>query len=442
MFLFKVTNLRVLKNRILVYRSLLSSFSSTSSTSPKLSPSTSLSSSSTVLFSSSPPLVILNAARAFFLQGLVSFYLSLKLGEKALHLKGFHYDTTKSVAELYDTLQSALFDTINPSLSPHAQGSIALLFASICCINFAKGIVERTVLRIERLDKEQQEKGQEDILRITRMSLFPSHNSLGTSLLFNRKDVRGAESHRVTTMFRVKKQGWIGSEMDQYLFPVEGEGGRVDAKGAWKSDDLKYLQELIYSDYFRKNEQSPTYDRLLIDIDGFGPYRPAQLADPNHPAFTIGEELALKKIELQMKTKVVKEGHSMSNGSLEKSDAYVSSEVPLNASSNTEDSRIKNEIGQVVINRIELKEALIKQTNSSKSDWILPNNNNDTVTTSTPYIVDRNGNLYSQFINPTKPSLEELRSIELNREMIKGKKITLEEQREVILPNKFVSSIR
>ena len=144
-----------------------------------------------------------------------------------------------------------------------------------------------------------------------------------------------------------------------------------------------------------------------------------------------------------MKTKDVKEGHSKSNGSLDKSDTNISSELPLNTSSNTEDSRIKYEIGQVVINRLELKEALIKQTMTSKSDyWILPNNNDDTVTTSTPYIVDRNGNLYSHFINPIKPSLEELRSIEFNREMIKGKKITLEEQREVVLPNKFVSSIR
>ena len=59
------------------------------------------------------------------------------------------------------------------------QSGIMSTYGRICCISFARGIVERTVLRIERLDAPKGSIGEEESLRITRMSLFPSSGSLG-----------------------------------------------------------------------------------------------------------------------------------------------------------------------------------------------------------------------------------------------------------------------
>lgn len=436
----------------------VSSSSFSSSSSPLPPPSSPSLPPPTLLYSSSPPLVVLNAARAFCAQGLVSFALSIKLGEKAVRARGFEYDASRSGLEALEALKVALFETsVNPALPPHAQGSIALLIVGICCITFARGIVERTVLRIERLDAPKGSIGEEESLRITRMSLFPSSGSLGAVALYKRSDVRGAESHRVTTMFRVKQQGWIGSEMDQYLFPVEGEGGRVGAKGAWVSEDIKYLQKLIYSDYFRPTEKSPVFDRTLIDVQGFGPFRPAKLADPNNPAFAIGEALALKKLASADAARLHGHVSKENNGNSSSGSGDGEIKTPGPSSSPSEESMShRGGSNYVLLERQELVDALINagQKTSSTTTTLLKREEEKDLplkqtadSESSPndaYIVDRNGNLYSQFVEAPTPTIDDLRKSEMNREMIKGAKanLTIEEQKEIALPKKFVSSSR
>lgn len=366
--------------------------------------------------------------------------MSIKLGEKALRARGFEFNASQNGIETLEALRIAVFEsTINPTLPPHAQGSVALFVAGLCCITFGRGIVERTVLRIERFDAPRDKLGEEETLRITRMSLLPSSDSLGTVAVFKRSDVRGAESHKVTTMFRVRQQGWIGSEIDQYLFPVEGEGGRVGAKGAWVSQDIKYLQKLIYSDYFRPTEKSPVFDRTLIDVQGFGPFRPAHLADPNNPAFAIGEALALKKLDV-----------AKSSGGEQQL------EKPLHQSKET--VKPHDNGNYVLLDRRELQDALEGNAYASREDTssvsvsdteksekrIKAAGNDDAGSNNDSYIVDRNGNLYSQFKSASPPTIEEQRALELKRELYKGKKeaLTIEEQKELLLPKKYVSSSR
>ena len=376
-----------------------------------------------------------------------------------MRARGFEYDASRSGLEALDALKVALFETsVNPALPPHAQGSLALLIAGICCISFARGIVDRTVLRIERLDAPKGSIGEEESLRITRMSLFPSSGSLGAVALYKRSDVRGAESHRVTTMFRVKQQGWIGSEMDQYLFPVEGEGGRVGAKGAWVSGDIKYLQKMIYSDYFRPTEKSPVFDRTLIDVQGFGPFRPAKLADPNNPAFAIGEALALKKLETADAARIHGHVSKENNGSSSSGSGNGEIKTPGASSSPSEESMShRSGSNYVLLERKELIDALKnagQKTSSSatslkkeeEKDMPLKQTADSESSTNDAYIVDRNGNLYSQFVNAPSPSIDDLRKLEMKKQemMIKGAKtnLTIDEQKEIALPKKFVSSSR
>ena len=85
-----------------------------------------------------------------------------------------------------------------------------------------------------------------------------------------------------------------------------------------------------------------------------------------------------------------------------------------------------------LLKREEEKDLPLKQTADSESS------------TNDAYIVDRNGNLYSQFVEAPTPTIDDLRKSEMNREMIKGAKanLTIEEQKEIALPKKFVSSSR
>lgn len=60
---------------------------------------------------------------------------------------------------------------------------------------------------------------------------------------------------------------------ENYLLPTPG----------WRTEHGAYLKTLLRGDYFRPDDAPPTPDIDLIAIDGFGPYRPAQFADPLHP---------------------------------------------------------------------------------------------------------------------------------------------------------------
>jgi hypothetical protein len=82
------------------------------------------------------------------------------------------------------------------------------------------------------------------------------------------------------TSFLVQPKPGSARTRKQYLFPVEP---------GWDSEDHAYLRRLVYEEYFRPDERPPTPDASLIAIEGFGAYRPAQFADPNHPLFVEGQ---------------------------------------------------------------------------------------------------------------------------------------------------------
>ena len=67
-----------------------------------------------------------------------------------------------------------------------------------------------------------------------------------------------------------------GRSQPQWLFPLPG---------AARSEDWRYLKELLFGDFFRREPPPPPDAALLGAIAGFGPYRPAQFADPRHPRY-------------------------------------------------------------------------------------------------------------------------------------------------------------
>lgn len=75
------------------------------------------------------------------------------------------------------------------------------------------------------------------------------------------------------------------------LFQVDTGGARPEdrilhpAAGGFSTDHPPYLASLVFGQYFRPDEAPPPPDTTLLrGIEGFGPYRPAQFADPAHPA--------------------------------------------------------------------------------------------------------------------------------------------------------------
>lgn len=89
---------------------------------------------------------------------------------------------------------------------------------------------------------------------------------------YAREDCEGSRDTRVSQNFAVLDTRRGGPAV-YYLFPV----------GGWWSDDLPYLKTFLYEKFFRV-EKPPPPDEALIAIEGFGPFRPAALADPEHAA--------------------------------------------------------------------------------------------------------------------------------------------------------------
>eukprot|EP01138_Halocafeteria_seosinensis_P011898 gb/GECG01012160.1/.p1 GENE.gb/GECG01012160.1/~~gb/GECG01012160.1/.p1 ORF type:complete len:369 (+),score=21.05 gb/GECG01012160.1/:1-1107(+) len=109
-----------------------------------------------------------------------------------------------------------------------------------------------------------------------------------------REDCDCAKPKKLTTHFvTISRDG----TKYYYLLPVEG----------WKSEDKDYLKRFIYEHYFR-DETPPPNDEELIQVEGFGPYRPMQFADPSHPASQqIGWPASKKALEGT--ALFVKDGH-------------------------------------------------------------------------------------------------------------------------------------
>jgi hypothetical protein len=118
----------------------------------------------------------------------------------------------------------------------------------------------------------------DDVLYITRPNVFAGERTTA----HRRSDVSCAPPNTPMTAFRLRprraRDGALagGRPKTLFLFPVEP---------AWSSADLPYLRTLVYGDYFRPTETAPPPDTTLLAIEGFGPYRPAQFADPNSPVF-------------------------------------------------------------------------------------------------------------------------------------------------------------
>ena len=50
----------------------------------------------------------------------------------------------------------------------------------------------------------------------------------------------------------------------------------------WRTDDQQALKRLLYEPYFKPVPPRPTPE-ALIAVEGFGSFRPAEVADPHHP---------------------------------------------------------------------------------------------------------------------------------------------------------------
>jgi len=103
--------------------------------------------------------------------------------------------------------------------------------------------------------------GKREMIEIEHMSLLGT-----TRFTIPREMLACGEPNSNFTSFVVMPVGTF------FLFPSEG----------WSSDDIDYLRTLVFWAYFRDDHPEPPADHQLIEIEGFGPYRPAALADPSH----------------------------------------------------------------------------------------------------------------------------------------------------------------
>jgi hypothetical protein len=126
-------------------------------------------------------------------------------------------------------------------------------------------VTKRNVCKtVLQLDRHVDEEGNESI-EITSMPSLPWLPP--NKLTVPREACEAATGHLLTpNFFTVPGGRW-------YLLPMPG----------WASDDKAYLKILLYWRYFR-NEPAPPPDESLIEIEGFGAYRPMQFADPQHAA--------------------------------------------------------------------------------------------------------------------------------------------------------------
>lgn len=121
-------------------------------------------------------------------------------------------------------------------------------------------LVKKVVLQLDYIVSKD---GSESV-RITSMPALPLMRPI--TRVIDRKHCEAAVGHLLTPNFYTMPGGrW-------YLLPVPG----------WSSDDKDYLKVFLYWRYFREEPEMPP-DETLIAIEGFGPYRPMQFADPNHP---------------------------------------------------------------------------------------------------------------------------------------------------------------
>jgi hypothetical protein len=146
-------------------------------------------------------------------------------------------------------------------------------------------MVKKVVLQLDYIIGAD---GHESIC-ITSMPVLPLLQP--HTLIVDRSDCEAAIGHVLTPNFYSMPGGrW-------YLLPVPG----------WSSEDKDYLKVFLYWRYFREEQPEPP-DETLIAIEGFGPYRPMQFADPDHP---VAKQLGWPATEKQLAHSPFKGGCSL-----------------------------------------------------------------------------------------------------------------------------------
>lgn len=220
-------------------------------------------------------MLVLWIARLFNVQALTS-------GGFAGYAAWREFTKFASLQELQDVLMGVAGDA-----APALDLRLSLGFTAFAGLSalISRVILGRTVtaLEIERRppaadsgilpDSPRYTEG--DVVHIERPLLWSSKGRKWVTV--PRKRITCAPATTTMTSFRLETE--TGRPMQNYLFPVPG----------WKSEDLPYLRTLIYGEYFRpeedKREQERKEEQQHMEIEGFGPYRPAQFADPASPLF-------------------------------------------------------------------------------------------------------------------------------------------------------------
>lgn len=169
------------------------------------------------------------------------------------------YEASLAVAEAGASVAAAAEELSGAGAT--LWGPPALIVVGLATWQVMKRSVTKVVLKIERLVHDD---GQGEDIRVTHMPVLPFLQP--PSITVPRGDCEAAEADSLTpNFFTVPGGRW-------YLMPMPG----------WLSDDKDYLKVFLYWRYFRDTPPPPS-DDSLIQIEGFGSYRPMQFADAAHP---------------------------------------------------------------------------------------------------------------------------------------------------------------
>ena len=224
-----------------------------------------------LLYSSRPPALVLGLVRVLAANAAAS-------GAAALSL----------LAQYAGAPTSAVADAVSPTLSALAgmgiNGPLLSMIAAVAAVDplvrgaallgtvggvsgwFAATLLRRTVVRLEVVE------GPPPRLRISRPSFWGGGRTVDAVYPASAVSCNPSGSTMQGFLLSAGAPGsWgAGRQTPRYLFPLH------DAV----SGDLGRLKTIMYGDYFRAGETGPPADEALIAIAGFGPYRPAQFADP------------------------------------------------------------------------------------------------------------------------------------------------------------------
>jgi len=212
--------------------------------------------STVVLYDSRPSLAVQAASVVFGAKAAAAVVGGLWWGVRTATAA---YETTLETAEAGASIVSAATELTGGAANAWAPP--ALVVVGVATWAFTRRAVRRVVLRLERLVDDD---GQTERIRITHMPSLPW--LAPPAVEAPREACEAADGDSLTPNFYSEPGGrW-------YLLPMPG----------WRSDDKEYLKIFLFWRFFR-DEPAPPPDDTLVQIEGFGPYRPMQFADPSHP---------------------------------------------------------------------------------------------------------------------------------------------------------------